>query len=184
MSTITKSSPLQVLSKLALIVLCVLCVLPLCSCETKSGDDGVVDHVLKYAKSRVMFDMALSCVVGQTPDANVEIALLGLEETPGGVKQITIEPVVVSDTMASWDADEWAKNRDDLFFNLAAHFSVICKQAHEYGDVPEDYVVTCPDYMVVYDSQRSKGFIVSSTGVYQKTSDFEQPFGEAIALAS
>ena len=86
--------------------------------------------------------------------------------------------------MASWTEDEWAKNRDDLFFNLVAHFNVICKQANEYGYIPEGYTVTCPDYAVVYDSRKNTGFIVASTGVYQKTDDPENPIGEAVILAA
>ncbi len=182
MSTIAKSNAKQVLAKLAVIALCALCLQTLCSCASKSGDEGVVDHVIKYATARAHFDMPVSCVVGNTPDAKIDISLMSLEETPSGVKEIKIEPAVTSDTMASWTEDEWAENRDDLYFNLAAHFRLICKQANELGDVPQDYNVTCPDYMVVYDSKKSKGFIVSSTGVYQKTNDSENPIGEAVIL--
>ena len=184
MSTITKSSSMRVLAKLSAVALCVLCMQALCGCASKSGDEGVVDHAIKYANSRVMLDMSISCVVRHTPDAQVEISLMSLEDTPDGVKEIKLEPAVVSDTMASWTADEWAQNRDDLFFNLVAYFSVICKQAHEFGDVPQDYEVTCPEYMVVYDSKKGAGYVVTSTGVYHKTDDPANPIGEAVVLTS
>ena len=183
MTNTAKSGSSRVLSKLALTALCVLCLVALCSCAGKPGEEGVVEHAIRYAQARSLLDMSASCVVGRTPDAEVEISLLGLEEKPDGVKEIKVEPAVVSDTMASWSEDEWAANRDDLFFNLAAHFTVICKQAHTYGDLPEGYEVTCPDYMVVYDSQKSVGFIVSSTGVYLKTDDPENPIGEAVVVS-
>ena len=51
------------------------------------------------------------------------------------------------------------------------------------NDLPEGYEVTCPDYMVVYNSQKSAGFIVSSTGVYLKTDDPENPIGEAVVVS-
>lgn len=184
MPTTAKPSIIQVLSKLTSIVLCALCLQFLCSCASKSGDEGVVEHTLRYANARIMLDMAVSCVVGHTPDAKVDLTVVSFKETPSGEKEIRIEPAVISDTMASWGTDEWAANRDDLFFNIAAHLNVACKQAHEYGDVPENYVVTCPDYMVVYDSQKSTGFVVTSTGVYQKTDDSENPIGEPIVVTS
>ena len=185
MSTITTSSSLRVLVKsLLTIALCALCLQALCSCASKAGDDGIVDHAIKYAQSRAMLDMSNSCVARNTPDAQVEISLLSFGDTPDGLKEIKVEPAVISDTMASWTASEWAKNRDDLFFNLAAHFSVICKQAHDFGDMPEGYVVTCPEYMVVYDSKKSTGYIVSSTGVFLKTDNPENPIGEAVVLTS
>lgn len=184
MSTISKSSYIQALAALVSIALCALCLLPLCGCTNKTGDEGVVDHAIKYASNRVELDMSASCVVRSTPDAQVEISLLSFETAPDGTKEIKLEPAVISDTMASWTADEWAQNRDDLFFNLVAHFSVICKQAHEFGDIPEGYEVTCPEYMVVYDSKKSTGYIVASTGVYQKTDDPENPIGEAVVLTS
>ena len=183
MSTIAKPGITQVICKLIAAALCALCLLSLCSCAGKSGDEGVADQAVKYANSRVVLDLASSSVVSSLPDAKVEVSLVGFEEAPDGTREIKLEPCVVSDTMASWTEGEWAKNRDDLFFNLAAHFNVICKQANEYGDVPENYTVTCPDYMVVYDSQKSTGFIVTSTGVYQKTDDPENPIGEAVVLA-
>ena len=176
-----RSGSVQILSKAIFIVLCALCLQLLCSCAVKSGDEGAVEQALKYANSRIMLDMAPSSVIRQLPDAKIELSV-GLEEAPDGAKEIRIEPAVISDTMASWGADEWAENRSDLFFNLAAHFNVICKQAHKFGDVPEDYTVTCPDYMVVYDSQKNAGFIVASDGVYEKTGDPENPIGEAIVL--
>ena len=175
---------MRVLARLILIAFCALCLQLLCSCESKSGDEGVIDHAIKYANSRVMLDMSSSCVVRSTPDAQVEFSLLSFEETPDGVKVIEVVPAVVSDTMASWTADEWAQNRDDLFFNLVAHFSVICKQANEFGDISEEYLVTSPEYMVVYDSQKNTGYIVSSTGVYRMTDDPENPIGEAVVLTS
>ncbi|MBQ9003228.1 MAG: hypothetical protein IJ087_15370 [Eggerthellaceae bacterium] len=116
------------------------------------------------------------------PDAKVEISVMNLKDASDGAREIEVEPAVISDTIASWSADEWAVNRDDLYFNFAAHFTVICKQAHELGDLPENYSLTCPDYMVVYDSKRSSGFIVTSTGVYQKTNDPDNPKGDAIVL--
>lgn len=184
MSTTAKPRFIQVLSKLTIIVLCACCLQLLCSCASKSGDEGAIDQTLKYANARVMLDMASSCVVRNTPDAKVDVSVVSVEDAPEGKKEIRIEPAVISDTMASWGADEWAANRDDLFFNLAAHFNVVCKQAHEFGDVPENYVVTCPNYMVVYDSQKSTGFVVTSTGVYQKKDDPENPIGEPIVITS
>ena len=183
MSTITKSGFVRILGKLSLIVVCAFCLQLLCSCSSKSGEEGLVDHVIKYASARTMLDAAESSVVWTIPDAKVEVSLLSVEESPSGVREIELEPTVVSNTMASWSADEWAANRDDLYFNFAAHFKVICKQAHKYGDIPQEYAVICPDYMVVYDSQRNTGFVVSSTGVYHKTDDPENPIGEAIVLA-
>ncbi|MBQ9043587.1 MAG: tyrosine-protein phosphatase [Eggerthellaceae bacterium] len=180
MSTIAKPGIAQALCKLIAAALCALCLLLLCSCAGKSGDEGVTDQAIKYANSRVMLDLAESSVVSNLPDAQVEVSLVGFEEAPDGTKVIELEPCVVSDTMASWTEDEWAENRDDLFFNLAAHFNIICKQANDYGDVPDNYTVTCPDYMVVYDSKKSTGFIVTSTGVYQKTDDPENPIGKPI----
>lgn len=184
MSTISKSNSMQVLARLFLLISCVLCLQALCSCTSKSGDEGVVDHAIKYANSRVMLDMSTSCVVRNTPDAQVDISLMSFEETPDGVKEIKLEPAVVSDTMASWTADEWAQNRDDLYFNLVAHFNVICMQANTYGGISDEYVVTCPDYMVVYDSQKNSGYIVSSSGVNKKTSDPQNPIGEAVVFVA
>lgn len=184
MSTILRSRPIQVLSKLVLIVLCTLCLQFLCGCASKSGDEGAVDQAIKYATSRTLLELSSACVVKEMPDATIEISLLGLEDTASGVKEIKVVPVVISDTMASWGADEWAENRLDLFFNFVAHFKYACKQANEYGDVPADYTVTCPDYMVVYDSQKNTGFIVNSTGVYQKTDDPENPIGEPVVITS
>lgn len=184
MSTMTKSRSMRILATLTAIALCVFCLQALCGCTTKSGDEGVVDHVIKYASSRVGLDMSASCVVRNTPDARVEISLLSFSETPDGTKEIELVPVVFSDTMASWTADEWAANRDDLYFNLVAHFSVICKQAHEFGDIPEGYEVTSPEYMVVRDSHKGASYIVTSDGVYQQTDDPENPIGEAVVLTS
>ncbi len=184
MSTITKSNPMLILAKLTAIILCALCLLLLCSCASKTGDEGVVDHAIKYANSRVKLDMSVSCVVRNTPDAQVEISLLSFKETPEGSKEIKLVPVVFSDTMASWTEDEWFENRDDLFFNLVAHFSVICKQAHEFGDIPEGYEVTSPEYMIVRDSHKDTSYIVTSTGVYQQTDDPDNPIGETVVLAS
>ncbi|HAM15393.1 MAG TPA: hypothetical protein DCP91_05955 [Eggerthellaceae bacterium] len=184
MSTIARQSSTHVFAKTMLVVLCVLCLQFLCGCAGKSGDEGVIDQAIEYANTRTVLDMAKLSVVNKLPDVQVEVSLLEFKDLPSGEKEIKLEPAVVSDTMASWDAGEWAANRDDLFFNLSAHFNVICKQAHEFGDVPEDYLVTCPDYMVVYDSQRNSGFIVSATGVYRKTDDPENPIGETIVLAS
>jgi hypothetical protein len=184
MSNMTKSRFIQAFAKLVLIILCALCLQALCSCASKSGDEGVVEQAIKYANSRVMLDMSASCVIGNTPDAKVEISLLSFEDAPDGTKEIKLEPAVISNTMTSWTEDEWAENRDDLFFNLVAHFNVICKQANALGDIPDGYVVACPDYMVVYDSQKSTGYIVASTGVYQKTEDPENPIGEAVVLTS
>ena len=187
MSTFVRPGSMRVLSKLVLAVLCILCVLclqPLCGCSGKPGDEGVVEQAVKYANARAVLDLADSSVVGDMPDAMVEISLLSFEDAPGGAKAIELMPAVVSDTMASWTQDEWAENRDDLFFNLVAHFTVICKQANEYGDVPEGYEVTCPDYMVVYDSQKNAGFVVTSTGVYLKTDDPENPIGEVVVITA
>ena len=170
--------------RLALIAISALSLQLLCGCAGKSGDEGVVDQAIKYANSRAVLDMASSSVVLKLPDAKVDVSRLSFEETPSGEKVIKLEPAVISDTMASWGTDEWAANRDDLYFNLGAHFSLICKQAHEFGDIPEGYTVTSPDYMVVYDSQKSKGFIVSSTGVYQKTENPENPLGEPVVRVS
>lgn len=180
MSTAAKPGTMQLLSKLTLIVLCAFGVLSLCSCAAKSGDEGVVEHAVKYANVRTVLDLAKSSAVLKLPDAEVVVSVMNFDDTSPGEKEIELECAVVSDTMASWSADEWAENRDDLFFNLAAHFNVVCKQAHEFGDLPEGYVVTCPDYMVVYNSQKSRGFIVSATGVYRKTTDPENPLGEPI----
>ena len=184
MSNIARFNSKQVLSKLILMALCALCLLPLCSCASKSGDEGATNQAIKYASSRVLLDLSPASVIREVPDAKIEISLLGIEDTSSGLKEIKLEPAVVSDTMASWGTDEWAESRLDLFFNLAAHFNVVCKQANEYGDVPNDYIVTCPDYMVVYDSHKDTGYIVSSTGVYQKTDDPENPIGEAIVLTT
>lgn len=180
MSTFARPGSMQVLSKLIMAVLCALCLQPLFGCSDKSGDEGAVEQAVKYAHARAVLDLADSSVARALPDATVEVSLLGFEDAPGGAKVIELEPAVVSDTMASWTKDDWAENRDDLFFNLVAHFTIICKQANEYGDVPEGYTVTCPDYMVVYDSKKETGFIVTSTGVYQKTDDPENPIGEAV----
>ena len=184
MLAIAKSSPVRVLSTLILIFACALCLQPLCGCAGKSGDEGVIDHAIKYANARTALDMTAACVVGTIPDAQFETSLVSFEDAPSGVKEIKVEPVIVSDTMASWSEGEWAANRDDLYFNFAAHFTVICKQAHEFGDLPDDYTVTCPDYMVVCDSQRKNGFIVSSTGVYQRTDDPANSIGEAIVQST
>ena len=184
MSIQTRPRFMQVLSKLILVVLCVLCLLPLCSCAGESSDEEIVDHATRYAYARVFFDMAISSAVYTLPDAALEIEVLSFKDTPSGVKEIELVPVVTSDTMASWGADEWAANQDDLFFNLPVHFDLICKQAHELGDLPEDYELTCPDYGVVYDSQKSVGFIIAEDGIYQKTDDPENPIGEAIVLCN
>lgn len=166
------------------IALCALCLQALGGCAGKSGDEWVVGQAIKYAGARTELDIADSSVIRELPDATVEVSLLNLEHTPGGTTKIELEPNVVSDTMASWDASEWAANRDDLFFNLSAHFKVVCKQAQYLGDIPEGYEVTCPNYMVVYDSRRSAGFIVTSTGVYLKTEDPKNPIGEPIVLTA
>ena len=184
MPTIARPHTLRVLFTLSTAALCALCLLLLCSCAGKPGDEGVVDQAVKYANSRVMLDMPESSVISKLPDAKTEVTLVSFEETPDGVKEIEIEPSVVSDTMASWAESKWAENHDDLFFNLVAHFNVICKQANDYGDIPEGYTVTCPDYLVVYDSKKSTGFIVTSTGVYQKTDDPENPIGDAVFLVA
>ena len=184
MSTIARPETVRILCRSITAALCALCLVLLCSCEGKSGDEAVIDQAVRYANSRVALDVAGSSVILKLPDAQVEVSLVGFEEAPDGTKEIKIEPCVVSDTMASWTEGEWAENRDDLFFNLVAHFNVICKQANELGDIPEGYTVTCPDYMVVYDSQKNTGFMVSSTGVYQKTGDPENPIGEAVILAA
>ena len=181
MSTTNRHS-LRALSAVTLIALCVLCLQFLCGCAGTSGEEGAVEHAVKYANARTMLDMTPSCIVREMPDAKAEVVLVGLGETTGGTREIELESSVTSNTMASWSADEWAANRGDLFFNFAAHFSVICKQAQKYGGIPEDYEVTCPDYMVVYDSQKTKGFIVASTGVYEKTDDPENPVGEAVVI--
>ena len=183
MTTFARPGLMQVLSRSVAAVLCVLCLQSLCGCSGKSGDEGAVDQAMKYVNARVALDMADSSVVRKLPDASVEISLSSFEDAPSGAKAIELEPSVVSDTMASWEAGEWAENRDDLFFNLAAHFSVICKQAHEFGDLPEGYEVTCPDYMVVYDSRKNVGYVVTSTGVFLKTDDPENPIGEAVVLS-
>lgn len=182
MSTITRFDSMRILARLIVVVLCVLCLQALCGCASRAGDEGVVDHAIKYASSRVELDMSASCVVRSTPDAQVEVSLLSFETAPDGAKEIKLVPVVFSDTMASWTADEWAQNRDDLFFNLVAHFSVICKQAHEFGDIPEGYEVTSPEYMVVHHSHEGTSYIVTSTGVYQQTNDPDNPIGEAVVL--
>ena len=184
MSTITRLKTTQALAKLTLIVISALSLQFFCSCAAPSGDEEVANHAIKYAYSRSMLDMASSSAITKLPDTKIEISLLSFEDTPNGEKAIELEPAVISDTMASWGTNEWAANRDDLYFNLGAHFSLICKQAREMGDIPEGYTVTCPDYMVVYDSQKSKGFIVSPTGVYQKTDDPENPVGNAIVLTA
>ena len=184
-SSIARSGPARVLFKLILIALCAFCLQSLCGCTTsKSGDEAATNQAIKYATSRTLLDLTPACVVREVPDAKIEIALLGFETKPDGEKEIKLEAVIVSDTMASWTADDWANNRVDLFFNFAAHFSVICKQAHEFGSIPENYAVTCPDYMVVYDSKKSAGFIVSSSGVYKKGADLEKPIGEPVVLAT
>lgn len=183
MSSITRSGSARLLSKLIAIVLCALCVQPLYGCATKTGDEAVVDAICKYAYSRTKLDVAATSVYRDTPDATTEIEYMGLEKTPDGLKEVKIVPTIVSDTMASWSADEWATHRDDLFFNFSVGFVVSCKQANEYGGIPEDYVVTCPEYLVVYNAQKTKGFIVNSTGVYHKTDDPENPIGQAVALA-
>ena len=183
MSNFARPGSMQVLSKLVLAVLCVLCLQALSGCSGKSGDEWVVDQAIKYANARAKLDIAGSSVIRELPDATVEVSLLDFEHASDEPAKIKLEPAVVSDTMASWEADEWAENRDDLFFNLSAHFSVICKQANELGDIPEEYEVTCPDYMVVYDSQGNAGFVVTSSGVFLKTGDPENPIGEAVALS-
>ena len=182
MSTLAKPRFMQVISKLVLTALCALCLQSFCGCAAESGDEGIIDHAARYTYARVYFDLAVSSVLYTLPDAELEIEVLGVKDTPSGVKEIELEPVIVSDTMASWGADEWAANQDDLFFNLPVHFTHICKQAHELGDLPEGYELTCPDYAVVYDSQKSVGFIIASDGIYQKTDDPENPIGEAIVL--
>lgn len=184
MSTTAKFSFMQVLSKLIPIVLCALFLQFLCGCASKSGDEGAANQAVKYATSRTQLDLTPACVVKEVPDAKIEISLLGLGDTSSGVKEIKLEPAVISDTMASWGADEWAENRVDLFFNFAAHFNVVCKQAQKFGDIPEEYTVTCPEYMVVYDSKKDTGFIVASDGVYKKTDDPENPIGEAVVITS
>ena len=184
MSTVTRFGVTRVLFKLIAIVLCALCLQVFSGCAGGSGDEWAVNQAIKYAHARTQLDMARSSVIWELPDATVEVSLLNFKDTPSGTKEIELEPSVVSDTMASWGADEWAENRDDLFFNLGAHFVVVCKQAHEFGDIPEGYEVTCPEYMVVYDSKRSTGFIVDSTGVYLKTEDPENPIGEAVVLTA
>lgn len=184
MPTISKPGSMWSISKLVLIGLCVLCLLPLCSCVSKTGDEGAIEQAIKYASNRLPFDMPASSAIATTPDAKVDITLLSFEDTPNGGKIIELEPAVISDTMASWSADDWAANQDDLFYVLVAHFKVICKQAHEFGGVPEEYTVTNPDYMVVYDSKKSEGFIVAATGVYKKTDDPENPIGETIVLVA
>ena len=184
MSTITKSRVIRILAAAVVAALCILCMQSLCGCANTSSDEAVVNQAIKYAEARIPLDTPASCVINSTPDAKVEISFSGLKEGRDGAKEITLEPSVVSDTMASWGTDEWAKNRDDLYFVFGAHFTVICKQAHKFGDVPENYAITCPDYMVVYDSQKSKGFIVASTGVYEKTNNPDNPIGEPIVLVS
>lgn len=183
MSTIIRPRFLQIVSALTMIALCAFLPQLLCSCTSNTGADGVVEHIVKYANARTMLDLTPSCVIRDVPDAKVEVVLRDSGQTASGKTEIELESTVASDTMASWSEDEWAANRGDLFFNFVAHFSVICKQAQKYGGVPEDYEVTCPDYMIVYDSQKGKGFIVSSTGVYQKTDNPEDPVGEAVVLA-
>lgn len=185
MSTIARFGFMQVLPKLILAALCALCLQALCGCAADmSSEEGVVQHAIKYANSKAALDVASSSVLYELPDAKIEISLLGVEDGPDGVREIELEPGVVSDAMASWGADEWAENRDDLYFNLAARFKTACKQANEIADVPEDYEVTCPDYMVVYDSSKSRGFVVATTGVYQKTDDPENPVGEAVVVTN
>ena len=180
MRTATKPSCMQTVSKLMLIALCVLCMQALGGCAGKSGEEGIVDQAVRYAKARTLLDLSTASVASTTPGVEVEISFMGVEDAPDGTRAIELEPAVVSDTMASWSADEWAQNRDDLFFHFAAHFKVVCNQAHDYSDLPQNYTLTCPDYMVVYDSAHKDGFIVSSTGVYYKTDDPEHPRGEAI----
>lgn len=182
MSENAKFGLVRVLVEFTLIILCAFCMLTLFSCAGRQGEEGAVDLAVKYANARTELDMSTSSVVATTSDAKIVISPLGVVDAADGKREIILEPAVVSDTMASWTADEWAENRGDLYFNLSAHFKVVCQQAHKYSDLSESYAVTCPDYMVVYDSQRSRGFIVASTGVYQKTDDPENPIGEAIVL--
>lgn len=184
MSTLTRSGVVRALSTLIAVVLCGFCLQAVCGCAGGSGDEWAVNHAIKYVRARTQLDMAGSSVIWKLPDATLEVSLLNFKDSPSGAKEIVLEPSVISDTMASWGADEWAENRDDLFFNFGAHFVVICKQAHDFGDIPEGYEVTCPEYMVVYDSKRSTGFIVDSTGVYLKTEDPENPIGEAVVLSA
>lgn len=176
------SSYIRVLPQFVLIAICVLCLQLFCGCANKSGDEGAVDQTIKYATSRTLLDVSPACVIRELPDATFEVEFLGIEDTSNGVKEIKVQATVVSDTMASWGPDEWAENRLDLFFNFSAHFNVVCKQANKFGDVPEEYIVTCPDYMVVYNSKKDNGFIVSSTGVYKKTDDPQNPIGEPIVV--
>ena len=186
MSTSAKPRATQVLLRLVLAALCALCLQTLCSCAGESGgegEEGIVEHAIKYASTRTTFDLAESSVVNEVPDAEIEISLLSLEDLPDGTREIELEPAVVSDTMAAWSADEWAENRDDLFFNFVAQFNIICKQARNLDGIPEGYEVTSPDYMVVYDSQENAGFVVTSTGVYRKTQDPENPIGEVVVLS-
>jgi hypothetical protein len=171
---------MRVLSKLAVLALCALCLQPLCGCADVSTEEGIVNHAIKYATTRALLDMSKGSVVRELPDAQVEVALLEVKDAPDGTKEIVVEPEVISDEMAAWKANDWADHRVDLFFNLAGHFNVICKQAHNYCDVPENYTLTCPDYVVVYNSQKDKGFIVTSNGVYQKTDDPDNPIGKAV----
>ncbi len=161
-----------------LAISCALCLL-LCACSDLTSDQQVVDYARKYATVRTELDMSDACVVHSVPDAVVSVSSLGVTESEG-VKTIRLEPSVVSDTMASWSQEEWSKNWDDLYFNLSAHFQVVCKQAHEYSDLPAHYTLSSPDYMVVYDESHGRGFVVSSDGVYRKTDDPEEPMGEAL----
>ena len=184
MSTVTRARFVQALALFTVIVVCALCLQPLYGCASKSGDDAVIDQAVKYANIRTELDMTSACVVRSVPDAKIDVSVTGFEDSSDGMKEIELEPAVVSDTMAAWSPDEWALNRDDLYFNFAAHFTVTCKQAHELGNIPENYEVTCPDYMVVYNSQKTVGFIVSATGVYQKTDDPENPIGDPVVLTA
>ena len=184
MSSNAEPGSVQALAKFILAALCASCVLASCGCAGKQGEEGAVDLAVKYASVRTELDTSESSVALTTPDARIDITPIAVEDAPDGKREIVLDPAIISDTMASWTASEWAENRVDLYFHLSAHFDVVCKQAHEYSDLPEGYIVTCPDYMVVYDSQKSKGFIVDSTGVYEKTDDPDDPIGEPIVLAA
>ena len=183
MSTIARSGFMRVLSKLILAALCALCLQAFCGCAPDlSSEEAVVEHAMKYAASKAVLDVPTSSVMYEVPGTSVDVSLLGVEDGADGMREIELAPTVVSDAMAAWEADDWAANRDDLYLNLAARFKVTCKQANMVGDIPDSYVVTCPDYVVVYDSGKNAGFVVTSTGVYEKTDDPENPLGEAVAV--
>ena len=165
----------------ALVISGILCLL-LCSCTDFSSDEQVVNYAIKYSSVRTELDMSDECVIESIPDARIQVSSLGITEKEG-TKDIKLEPSVVSNTIAGWSQDAWAENWDDLYFNFSAHFQVVCKQAHEYSDVPESYSLSCPDYMVVYDETRERGVIVDADGVYRKTENSDNPRGEAIVLS-